>query len=103
MSKRTNWQDFKEVLDQHNIHTLYHLTDRDNLKDIIKNGGLYSWKDCLDKGSELTELENVVDSVFTTMSDKVDNFAKNAVIPAPANVNAGPSLLSKLKKSANKS
>lgn len=50
MSKRTNWQDFKEVLDQHNIQTLYHFTDRDNLKDIINNGGLYSWKDCLDKG-----------------------------------------------------
>lgn len=50
MSKRTNWQDFKNVLDQHNIHTLYHFTDRDNLESIIKNGGLYSWKDCLDKG-----------------------------------------------------
>lgn len=50
MSKRTNWQDFKEVLDQHNIHTLYHFTDRDNLEAIIKNGGLYSWKDCQEKG-----------------------------------------------------
>ena len=36
-------------------------------------------KDSIDKGSELTELENVVDSVFTTMSDKVDTFAKNAL------------------------
>ena len=50
MSKRTNWQDFKEILDRHNIHTLYHFTDRDNLEAIIKNGGLYSWKDCQEKG-----------------------------------------------------
>lgn len=36
-------------------------------------------KDSINKGSELTELENVVESVFTTMADKVDNFAKNAL------------------------
>ena len=46
-------------------------------KAVASLGGFV--KDCLDKGSELTELENVVDSVFTTMSDKVDNFAKNAL------------------------
>lgn len=36
-------------------------------------------KDSIAKGSELTELENVVESVFTTMADKVDTFAKNAL------------------------
>lgn len=36
-------------------------------------------KDSIDKGSELAELQNVVDSVFTTMSDTVDNFAQNAL------------------------
>lgn len=35
--------------------------------------------DCIDKGSELSELQNVVDSVFTTMSDKVESFADNAL------------------------
>ena len=49
MAKRTNWQEFKDVLDRHNIHKLYHFTDRDNLEAIIKNGGLYSWKDCEEK------------------------------------------------------
>lgn len=53
MSKRSNWQDFKEILDRHNIHTLYHFTDRDNLEAIIKNGGLYSWKDCQEKGIDI--------------------------------------------------
>ena len=42
-NKRSNWNDFKEILDQHHITRLYHFTDRDNLESIIKNGGLYSW------------------------------------------------------------
>ena len=46
MKKKSNWQDFKKILDHHNIHTLYHFTDRDNIGAIISNGGLYSWKDC---------------------------------------------------------
>ena len=36
-------------------------------------------KDSIDKGSEIAELENVVNSVFTSMSDKVDSFSKNAL------------------------
>ena len=36
-------------------------------------------KDSIDKGSELAELQNVVDSVFTTMSDKVETFSQNAL------------------------
>lgn len=36
-------------------------------------------KNTIDKGSELSELQNVVDSVFTSMSDKVESFSKNAL------------------------
>lgn len=50
MDKKSNWQEFKAVLDEHKITKLYHFTDRDNLESIIKNGGLYSWGDCEDKG-----------------------------------------------------
>lgn len=46
MEKKTNWQDFKDILEQNGITKLYHFTDRDNLKSIIHNGGLYSWGDC---------------------------------------------------------
>lgn len=35
-NKRSNWNDFKEILDQHHIARLYHFTDRDNLESIIK-------------------------------------------------------------------
>ncbi len=50
MDKKTNWHDYKTILERNNIHTLYHFTDRENLKTIIKYGGLYSWKDCEERG-----------------------------------------------------
>lgn len=39
-------------------------------------------KECLELGSNLAEVQNVVDVTFTTMSDKVNEFAKNAMISA---------------------
>ena len=36
-------------------------------------------KNCIDLGSDLAEVQNVVDSTFTTMSESVNNFAKNAI------------------------
>lgn len=35
-------------------------------------------KECLELGSDLQEVQNVVDVTFTSMSDKVDTFAKDA-------------------------
>lgn len=55
MEKKSNWLEFKAVLDEHKIVKLYHFTDRDNLESIIKNGGLYSWGDCEDKGIKITK------------------------------------------------
>lgn len=55
MEKKSNWQEFKAVLDEHKIVKLYHFTDRDNLESIIKNGGLYSWGDCEDKGIKIAK------------------------------------------------
>lgn len=55
MDKKSNWQEFKAVLDEHKIVKLYHFTDRDNLESIIKNGGLYSWGDCEDKGIKIAK------------------------------------------------
>lgn len=53
MGKRSNWEEFKHILEQHNITKLYHFTDRDNLESIIKSGGLYSWKDCEEHGIDI--------------------------------------------------
>ncbi|RHE43771.1 DUF4433 domain-containing protein [Bacteroides stercoris] len=50
MNKKNNWQEFKNIIEEKGIKKLYHFTDRDNLESIIKNGGLYSWADCDEKG-----------------------------------------------------
>lgn len=55
MDKKSNWQEFKAVLDEYKIVKLYHFTDRDNLESIINNGGLYSWGDCEDKGIKIAK------------------------------------------------
>lgn len=39
-------------------------------------------KECLELGSDLSEVQNVVDVTFTTMSEKVNEFAKNAITSA---------------------
>lgn len=39
-------------------------------------------KECLELGSDLAEVQNVVDVTFTTMSDKVNEFAKSAITSA---------------------
>ena len=55
MEQKSNWQEFKAILDQHGIKKLYLFTDRDNLESIIKHGGLYSWGDCEDKGIKIAK------------------------------------------------
>lgn len=39
-------------------------------------------KECLELGSDLSEVQNVVDVTFTAMSEKVNEFAKNAITSA---------------------
>lgn len=53
MNKKTNWKDYQKVLEEGRITKLYHFTDFDNLESIIKNGGLYSWADCEEKGIQI--------------------------------------------------
>ena len=53
MEKKSNWQEFEQVLKENRITKLYHFTDRDNLESIIKHGGLYSWADCEEKGIKI--------------------------------------------------
>lgn len=45
-----------------------------SVKEIVSFG-----KECINLGSDLAEVQNVVDVTFTTMSDKVDKFAKDAI------------------------
>ncbi len=46
MNLKDNYQQYQQIIEEKGITYLYHFTDRDNLKSIIENGGLYSWADC---------------------------------------------------------
>lgn len=54
MRKRKDWLLFQELLDHFGIRKLYHFTDRSNIASIIKNGGLYSWGECENKGIHIS-------------------------------------------------
>lgn len=53
MEKKSNAQEFSDLLRRQGITTLYHFTDRDNLARIIKMGGLYSWDYCRRNGMDI--------------------------------------------------
>jgi len=43
---RENFNTFQHIIKNKKIRCLYHFTDQDNLRSIIRGGGLYSWEYC---------------------------------------------------------
>ena len=41
--RKSNWQEIQRLLERNNITTIYHYTDRSNIKSIIEFNGLFSW------------------------------------------------------------
>ena len=76
MDKKSNWQEFKVVMDEHRITKLYHFTDRDNLESIIKNGGLYSWMDCDRKGIKINKPGGSLESRQLDSSRKLEDYVR---------------------------
>ena len=108
MDKKSNWQEFKAVLDEHRITKLYHFTDRDNLESIIKHGGLYSWMDCERKGIKIAKpgggnlsrqldssrnLEDYVRVSFTTQHPMMYVAMKDGRISNPVILEIDPEVL----------
>ena len=50
MNRRKDYKEFKQLLEKYNITKFYHFTDHDNVDSIIKNGGLFSYGDCIKRG-----------------------------------------------------
>lgn len=75
-TKKNNWQEYKAVLDQNGITTLYHFTDRDNLESIINNGGLYSWSDCEQKGIKISKPGGGALSRQLDMKDNLQDYVR---------------------------
>ena len=76
MAYKNNYDEFKKLTEQHHITTLYHFTDRENLESIIKNGGLYSWADCEQKGISISKPGGSLDSRNLDKRDNLQNFVR---------------------------
>ena len=76
MAYKNNYDEFKKLIEQHHITTLYHFTDRENLESIIKNGGLYSWADCEQKGISISKPGGSLDSRNLDKRDNLQNFVR---------------------------
>lgn len=81
MEKKSNWQEYEQVLKEGRITKLYHFTDRDNLESIIKHGGLYSWKDCEDKGIKITKPGGSGTSRSLDQRDGLQYYARLSFVP----------------------
>ena len=55
MNRRKDYKEFKQLLEKYNITKFYHFTDRDNIASIIKNGGLFSYGDCIKRGIRINK------------------------------------------------
>lgn len=76
MAYKNNYDEFKKLIEQHHITTLYHFTDRENLESIIKNGGLYSWADCEQKGISISKPGCSMSSRDLDRRDNLQNFVR---------------------------
>lgn len=76
MAYKNNYYEFKKLIEQHHITTLYHFTDRENLESIIKNGGLYSWADCEQKGISISKPGGSMGSRDLDRRDNLQNFVR---------------------------
>ena len=76
MADKNNYDEFKKLIEQHHITTLYHFTDRENLESIIKNGGLYSWADCEQKGINISKPGGSMASRDLDRRDNLQNFVR---------------------------
>jgi hypothetical protein len=50
---KRDWKLFRVYIRKHQIASLYHFTDRENIASIRKNSGLYSWHYCLNNNVDI--------------------------------------------------
>lgn len=80
MEKKSNWKEFKAILEKQGIKKLYHFTDRSNLESIINNGGLYSWADCESKGISIDKPGGGSMSRSLDQRDGLQNFVRASFV-----------------------
>jgi len=80
MEKKSNWKEFEAVLNRNNITKLYHFTDRDNLRSIIENGGLYSWADCEEKDIHIAKPGGDMTSRDLDRRDNLHHYVRTSFV-----------------------
>ena len=55
MNRRKDFIKIKQLISKYNISKLYHFTDYENLESIVKNGGLFSYGDCIQRGIRIAK------------------------------------------------
>lgn len=55
MNRRKDFVKIKQLISKYNISKLYHFTDYENLESIVKNGGLFSYGDCIQRGIRIAK------------------------------------------------
>ncbi|MBS1685725.1 MAG: DUF4433 domain-containing protein [Bacteroidetes bacterium] len=73
---KDNWEEFRNVIIQNKITTLYHFTDRSNLQSIKQNGGLLSWYYCLQNGIKIPKISSSETSRSLDLRKGLQNYVR---------------------------
>jgi hypothetical protein len=77
---KNNWLDFKKIIEQNNIRTIYHFTDIANIDSIKQHGFLYSWDYCKRNGIEIPKPGGSLDSQQLDVRKGLQNFVRLSFI-----------------------
>lgn len=73
---KNNWLKFRDTLDEQDIFTLYHFTDKANIPLILKYGGLYSFKILQLKNIKIPKPNSTCESRQIDKQNGLDNYVR---------------------------
>lgn len=75
-TNKKEWKIIEQTLKNNGINKLYHYTDENNIRSIIKKGGLYSWKTCDKLGIQIPKSGGNQATRKIDETNNLDNFIK---------------------------
>lgn len=79
--KKTDWRKFEKILKEKKITELYHFTDFENIKSIIDNNGIYSWKSCKNNGITIQRAGGSILSHSLDIKKGIEDFVHLSFTP----------------------
>lgn len=74
--QKSNWIEFKTIVEKNQIKKLYHFTDYDNIHQIKKMGGLYSWSYMKNKNIEIPRSASDILSKNLDRAKGLENYVR---------------------------